>query len=405
MPSFPHEIYMASSSLRITHVQGIFSPEHGGPCFSLANYCRGQVARGHQVSLRVLEGYPGTSPALRLELPVDMQVRPVDPPTRLGASAGLKRLLAADPTPDIYHLHGVWLRAMHYGAVEARRRGRPYVVELMGAYEKHPLRQKWLVKWISRHWFQDALLRRAGCLHVNSLHEARALRELGFRVPIAVIPVGVDTGAIDADDVGEAVPASLGGLGDQPFVLYLARIHPKKGIEMLLRAWAGLQRRFPAHRLVIAGSGDKDYLAACERLAEELRLGESCVWCGQVDDAEKSWLYRHADIYVLPSYSENFGNTVVEALAHATPVVTTVHTPWTGLPEQGCGWIAETNVDALSATLETALDTSKPELERMGDAGRRWVAQHYSLTSVIGQIDRVYAWLLGGVKPDDLLAP
>ena len=405
MPSFPHKIRMAAPSLHVTHVQGIFSPEHGGPCFSLANYCRGQAARGHRVSLRVLDGYPGVSPAMRLEPPVDMQVRSVDPPARLGASAGLKRLLAADPTPDIYHLHGVWLRALHYGAVEARRRGRPYVVELMGAYEKHPLRQKWLVKRISRHWFQDDLLRRAGCLHVNSPHEARALRELGFRVPIAVIPVGVDTGAIDTNSSEIVLPDSIRGIEGQPFVLYLARIHPKKGIEMLLRAWAGLHQKFPAHRLVIAGSGDPDYLSACERLAAELGLEKSCLWAGQISDAEKSWLYRRADVYVLPSYSENFGNTVAEALAHGTPVVTTVHTPWTLLPEQGCGWIAEASVDAIRIALDKALETRPSDLRRMGEAGQRLVAQRYSLASVIGQMDRMYAWLLGGSRPDDMLAP
>ena len=357
------------------------------------------------MSLRVLEGFPNTSPALRLEPPVDVQVRRVDPPARLGASVELKQLLAADPTPDIYHLHGVWLRAMHYGAVEARRRRRPYVVELMGAYEKHPLRQKWLVKWISRHWFQDALLRRAGCLHVNSPHEASALRELGFRVPIAVIPVGVDTSAIDARP-GEANAAqSFPELGGQPYVLYLARIHPKKGPELLLRAWAELKRRFPAHRLVIVGSGDGEYVEACRRLGEDLRLEESCRWIGQVSEAEKSWLYRQAQVYVLPSYSENFGNTVAEALAHGTPVVTTVHTPWTDLPAQGCGWIAEATVDSLCNTLTTALETAPSERQRMGEAGRQLVARQYSMASVITQIDRVYAWLLGGTRPDDILAP
>ena len=276
---------------------------------------------------------------------------------------------------------------------------------MMGAYEKHPLRQKWLVKWISRRWFQDALLRRAGCLHVNSLHEARALRDLGFRVPIAVIPVGVDTDAIGEDDAGAGASGFLRELEERPFVLYLSRIHPKKGIEMLIRAWAKLHRQFPAHRLVIAGSGETEYLSHCERLTKELHVGDSCRWVGQVSDEEKNWLYRHASIYVLPSHSENFGNTVAEALAYATPVVTTVHTPWTALPEQGCGWISETNADALSTVLETALKTPPTELLQMGGAGQKLVARRYSLASVVEQIDRVYGWLLGGSRPDDILAP
>ncbi len=134
-------------------------------------------------------------------------------------------------------------------------------------------------------------------------------------------------------------------------------------------------------------------------------LGESCRWIGQVSEAEKNWLYRQAEVYVLPSYSENFGNTVAEALAHATPVVTTVHTPWTDLPAQGCGWIAEATVDSLCHTLALALETSPFERRRMGEAGRQMVARLYSMASVVNRIDRMYTWLLGGAKPDDILAP
>ncbi len=389
------------SSLRITHVQGIFSPEHGGPTHSLTNYCRAQVALGHHVALRALEGYPHTSPAVRLPPPVDMAVDPVDRPARLGGSAALRRRLRADPTPDVYHLHGAWLRAMHYGATEARRRRRPYVVELMGMYEPWPLRQKWLVKRISRWWYQDTLLRHASCLHVNSRNEARALRALGFRAPIAVIPVGVDTSRVD-----EPFPADGGppdpALAGQPFVLYLARIHAKKGIEMLLQAWAACAREFPDHRLVVAGSGEEDYVARCRRTVEDLGLADRCRWLGPVDDNAKRWLFRQADLYVLPSYSENFGNTVAEALAHGTPVLTTSQTPWTDLPAEGCGWIADATVDALRGRLTEALQASPEERRCMGERGRRLVEQRYSLASVVSQIDRVYAWLLGGPKTEEV---
>ena len=387
-----------SSKLHIAHVQGIFSPEHGGPTYSLANYCRGQVAAGLRVSVRVLEGYPHTTPALRLASPVDMAVCRVGFPSKLGASTELRRRLRQDPTPDIYHLHGVWLLAMHYGAQEARRRRTPYVVELMGAYETYARRQKWLRKWISRKLFQDNLLRRAGCLHAGSANEARDLRALGFRTPIAVIPVGVDTGRI-AGNAGEA----RAGWTDGPFLLYLARLHQKKGIELLLRVWAELAGRYPDYRLMIAGSGAPEYVDHCKRLAEELGIQDRCEWLGQVSESEKSWLYRHADAYVLPTYSENFGNTVAEALAHGTPVITTTQTPWTDLPQQGCGWIAEPTVASLRTAIGEALEASPSRCQGMGAKGRQLVEERYSLASVIERMDRMYGWLLGGPRPDDLL--
>src|SRR5437762_831186 len=121
--------------MHIIRVMGTFSPEHGGPRHSITNYCMGEVERGHRVSLRVLEGFPNTSPAVRLPAPVDMFVGKVEFPPRLGASKELKQKLASDPTPDLYYLHGAWLRCLSYGASEARRRQRPYIVEVMGMYD------------------------------------------------------------------------------------------------------------------------------------------------------------------------------------------------------------------------------------------------------------------------------
>ena len=395
----------ASSALDITHIQGIFSPEHGGPCFSLSNYCRGQVARGHHVRVRVLEGYPHTSPALRLDPPVDWRACRVDAPSRLGASRELRGLLARDPTPDLYHLHGVWLRAMHYGANEARRRDKPYVVELMGAYERYARLQKGLTKQFARWWFQDALLRRAGCLHVNSAKEGQELRELGFRAPIAVIPVGTDTRNVSP--VAEHPPPGAGEierrLGKRPFVLYLARLHRNKGIELLLRAWAEVARQFPNCLLVVAGSGSAEYVEQCRRLADGLQLEDRCLWLGQISEAEKGWLYAHAELYVLPSYSENFGNTVAEALAHGTPVLTTPHTVWTNLPAEGCGWLADTTVESLGGALVSALQTAPAQLRVMGQRGQRLIESHYSLNAVMNHLDRMYRWLLGGPEPTDIL--
>ncbi len=393
------------SQLHIAHVQGIFSPEHGGPTFSLANYCRGQVARGHQVSLRVLEGYPHSSPALRLEPPVDMGVDRVDRPARLGGSAAMRARLRADPTPEIYHLHGVWLRAMHYGAEEARRRGRPYVVELMGAYERYARLQKGLQKRVARWWFQDALLHQASCLHVNSEKEARELRELGFRVPIAVIPVGTDLG--DANDDGGPRPSTdtppHPAITEKRFVLYLARIHRNKGIELLINAWANVEKEFPDYRLVIAGSGTEEYVQACQRMIERGGLADSCLWLGQVSEEGKKWLYRHAECYVLPSYSENFGNTVAEALAAGTPVIITPNTVWTHLPREGCGWLSQTTDDSLTTTLTEALRTDPAQRQSMGRRGRQLIEDRYSSDKVIDQIDRLYRWLLGGPEPTDIL--
>ncbi len=401
--------------MHIAHIQGIFSPEHGGPAQSLTNYGRGQAAAGHRVEVWALEGFPQTSPAIRLPPPVEMRVFSLEAPARLGRSSAMRRAIERAEPSELYHLHGTWLRAMYYGATEARHRKRPYVLELMGMYEPYGLQQKWLQKRITRWWFQDRILHHASCLHVSSRQEGRNLRALGFKAPIATIPVGVvlDPGQpalrVSADE------APWRGVEARPYVLYLARIDAKKGVEVLLQAWACLQasgglcseanspetgfqsqlarRGGSDWKLLIAGTGQSDYVARCKRAAQELGIGESVVWAGQVTEAQKSWAYTHAALYVLPTFSENFGNTVAEALAHETPVVTTTATPWEALVTRRCGWIASPDVSSVAAAMREAMALSARERNEMGKRGRKWVEEEFSLCAVIKKLDQVYRWV------------
>jgi glycosyltransferase involved in cell wall biosynthesis len=469
--------------MKICHVQGIFSPEHGGPAKSLENYCQKQVESGHRVSVWTLEGFPNSSAAIRLPPPVEMHVGRVDPPARLGGSSALRRQLREAESPDIYHLHGAWLRAMYYGAIEARRRQRPYVLELMGMYEPWALRQKRWQKWMVRWWFQDRILREAACLHVNSTQEAEYLRKLGFKAPVAVIPVGVDVAKVEmlpgevacwnkeqipqaktdftgqgpvkyAEDftgqgkqpgeiasqpggliashstgqgfhgptAGEVADRKLHGarepeiqskllreLEGRPFILYLSRIHPKKGLDLLIRAWATVQHtrhstldtRHSDWLLVIAGTGAQSYVDECRQLAAQLGIANQCFWAGHVDELQKSWLFTHARCYVLPTSSENFGNVVAEALAHGTPVITTLHTPWTDLPKHRCGWLINNTESEMSQALNEAMRMDAATRKEMGTNGKELVRRCYSLELVCRNIQAVYEWVLGGeAKPE-----
>ena len=387
--------------MHIAHVQGTFSPEHGGPAYSLANYCRRQVGTGHRVSVWVLEGFPETSPAIRLEPPVEMHVFPVDQPARLGSSAEMRRQLHEAVSPDIYHLHGAWLRAMHYGAVEARRRKLPYMLELMGMYEPWPLRQKWLQKRVARWWFQDRVLQRSSCLHVNSRQEAERVHALGFRSPVAVIPVGVDLDSIPSSEIARPEGSLWQNVDGHPFVLFLSRIHEKKGIEILLQAWAATLHKFPDWLLVVGGTGNESYVARCRRLATELGLDRQCLWAGRLSEREKSWAYAKAGVFVLPTYSENYGNTIAEALAHGTPVITTTETPWIEIPRQECGWVVKPTTEKLIEALEDALKMGPIRLREFGQNGVKWCRAEFSLDIVIRDIESVYQWLLGnGGKPE-----
>lgn len=356
---------------------------------------------GHKVSVWTLEGYPQTSPAIRLPPPVEMHIFQAKWPAKLSRSIEMSRQLRKMSSPDIYHLHGAWLRALHYGAVEARRRRRPCIVEIMGMYEPWQLRQKWLQKRVARWWFQDRILREASCLHVNSAQEATYLRSLGFKPPIAVIPVGVDMEEIVRRKAMLPPDSPWPELGGKPYVLYLSRLHPKKGLDLLIRSWAQVARDFPGWQLVIAGTGTQTYVDACRQLAAQLGVSQQCLWVGHVDELQKSWLFSRAHCYVLPTQSENFGNVVAEALAHGTPVITTRQTPWAVLEKNGCGWIADYMEDEICVALRKALKLDTIARQSMGDRGENLVRSHYSLQSVLEKINAVYTWLLtGGTVPD-----
>jgi len=285
---------------------------------------------------------------------------------------------------------------MHYGAEEARRRRVPYLVEAMGMYESYGLRTKWLRKRLARWWFQDALLERAQCLHVNSRREGEQLRQLGFRNPLAVIPVGVDTAAISSRPVGLTPWPELKGR----FFLFLSRIQEKKGIELLLNAWAKLAQASPDWTLVIGGAGSPEYVAHCRQLAADLGIKTQCKWAGHLTEEAKGWALSHADFFVLPSFSENLGNVVAEALAHGTPVLTTDATPWQEITQRRCGWVTSPTPQALAPALEEAMRHDPRQLKEMGERGRAWCVSHFALDRVLEDLDAVYGWMTGAsAKP------
>ena len=335
-----------------------------------------------------------------------MHVFRPSPPTQLGRSSSLRRGLEQAENPDIYHLHGTWLRAMYYGAVQARKRKLPYVVELMGMYEHWCLRHKWLRKQVARLWFQDRVLRDASCLHVNSFKEAEQLQALGFERPVAVIPVGVNIDLIAERLTTLKEDEWHRKLAQRPFVLYLSRLHPKKGLHLLLHAWAKLPAEFSDWQLVIAGTGEPAYVDSCQQLAAQLGIAGRCYFAGHVDELQKTWLYTNAHCYVLPTYSENFGNAVAEALAHRTPVITTTNTPWSDLRKFECGWQVDCAENDLLRALEESLHMTSTARRSMGENGEQLVRQKYSLTSVAKDMLALYDWLLGnGSEPDCLVHP
>jgi glycosyltransferase involved in cell wall biosynthesis len=215
--------------------------------------------------------------------------------------------------------------------------------------------------------------------------EADAIRSLGFRQPIAVIPNGVelpDNRATTPD--GER----------QRTVLFMSRIHPKKGLLDLIAAWS----RIPVTgwQLIIAGPDEDGYRSVVEKAVARERVAESVRIIGPVAGADKGALLGDSDLFVLPSYSENFGMVVGEALAAGVPVITTSATPWESVRAAKCGWWIPPGVDSLEITLREAMSLPDSERTAMGQRGRSLAESEYSWRSSAEKHCQLYRWLAGG---------
>jgi len=241
-------------------------------------------------------------------------------------------LLAAASSFDILQLNEFWPYPIYVGSQIARRTGIPYVLRPAGSLQSWTLRRtpaKQMKKAAYLAIAGNAIMRNAACIQAASTHEAENILRLRHRGPITVIPNGVDTAQFDGVDASES-EARWPELKDRPVVLFMSRLSAEKGLDILIPAWSELisSAAYKDALLVIAGPDYRGYQAAVEGMIERHALRQSVLLFGMVRGREKASLLRRADVFVLPSYSENFGIVVAEALACGTPVITTTGTPW-----------------------------------------------------------------------------
>jgi glycosyltransferase involved in cell wall biosynthesis len=311
----------------------------------------------------------------------------------LRAPLGFYRTLRADVEsnpPALLHDHGVWLPSNAAAAVVARREGVPLVVSTRGMLTAWALQHHRWKKRLAWFAYQQWVLRQASLFHVTSQEEVDALRDLGFDQAAAVIPNGVPL-----PDGADGLSAST----DEHRALFLSRVHPKKGLPMLIEAWADVAPENWVLELV--GPSEGGHRKELERQVRRAGLEDVIQFSGSVADDEKWDVYRRADLFVLPTYSENFGIVVAEALASGVPVLTTTGTPWKDLEEYDCGWWVEPNPQAIATALRKAVAYDDKTRLAMGRRGRQLVEEKYAWSGVAEKMKVAYQWMLaGGSSPD-----
>jgi glycosyltransferase involved in cell wall biosynthesis len=291
--------------------------------------------------------------------------------------------------PDLTDVQGLWTYISLANWRFHKRTSTPYVITPRGMLDPWARRRSSWKKRIVISWFERAHLAGATCFRVTSPMEARHLRDYGLRRPLAIVPNGVEIPPNQARAPRGDAPRRL---------LFLSRIHPKKGIAYLLRSWDTLHKRYPEWELAIVGPDEVGHTAQMQRYAADMELPR-VLWLDAAEGPKKLSLYRDSDLFVLPTHAENFGLVVAEALAAGLPVVTTTNAPWEGLRTNGCGWWVELDDTSLTSALDHAMSLSDAERLEKGARGRQWMKRDFSWASVGRELNGVYRWILGGGPP------
>jgi glycosyltransferase involved in cell wall biosynthesis len=385
--------------MRILHVVPTYLPatRYGGPIVAVHSLCRALAARGHTVEVFTtsIDGPADTA------VPYDRPVMLDGVKVRYFASRRLRRLAYASALmqslhdeisgADIVHLHSAFLWPTWRAARLSRKSRIPYVVSPRGMLVKTLIASRnRLIKsaWIAL--IERANLEQAAAVHATSALEADEIKKFGWRLRrIAVVPNGVD--AIEQGSRQDAPAADIAALaGREPLVLFFGRLAQVKGLDRLLRAFARTQRG----TLAIVGNDYEGLATGLGEMARQLKIDDRVrIVPRTITDAEKECMFAAARVFVLPSYSESFGNVVLEAMQRGLPVIVT---PEVGaaevVKESGGGLVAGGDAQSLGAAIDR-LTEDAAQSAAMGEAGRRHVSERYGWKSVAARMEALYGEL------------
>lgn len=433
--------------MRILHVVALIQASTGGPAVSVTRLASEQAKLGHVVTLACLD-YQHLGPQVDASGVRVVSVKGnVFAVRGRGWSPEFRRVVMEEAREaDVVHNHGLWMWPNAYAREAAVAAGKPLVISPRGMLEAWSMRRSKLRKAVAWRLFERKNLRSAAMFHATAESEARSIQKVingvsegrcfgGARereqgtvdggqgeVPIVVAPNGVDLPDLENRPGREVIEQRFPQLRGRRWVVFMSRLHPKKGLDLLLRAWAkkhtayGLRHEAgsgwrlaggetetsaaeePVHRdavLVIAGPDLVGYRKEIERMVREMGLQESVVLTSEVRGVEKDALMANADVFVLPSFSENFGIVIAEAMAWGRPVITTTGTPWQEVAKVGAGWWVVPEESEVAGALAEALGMSGEELDAMGAWGRQLVAERYGWRVPAERLLKAYEEVLG----------
>lgn len=409
--------------MKILHVIPSFAPawRFGGPIHALYELTREQVRQGHRVTVFTTD----VDVDGRLDVPlmravdmdgVEVWYFPIRTPWRLSFSPEMGRALRRRVAEfDIVHVHSVFSWPPTVAAFWALRKRVPYIVRPAGSLDPICIAKAYdtplesmrsrAKKWVYFRTFARIELDRASAIHFTTEAERDAARALGLRAPTIVVPLGAKVDPETEAESGSSLCEHLRAANGRKLVLYLSRLDPIKGLELLIAAMGSLARRRDDIALAIAGGGPEAYRRKLEDLVREQGIEARTSFLGPVFGAAKWQLMREAKVFVLPSRHENFGVAVAEAMASGLPVVVSnevnIHRE---ISRAGAGIVTGFSPDEIAAAIERICDDSALA-RQMGERGRELVRDQFSWPQAVANLSRAYEQLIGVQPRPAITAP
>lgn len=362
----------------------------GGPSRSVPILAKGLASIGCEVTLMTLK-----TDDMNTHMLDGSNVKIEILPAGASTSELDKAILAGQY--DIIHAQNLWLPSYHQVAVIARKHGIKYVMTPRGTLEPWSLQQKALKKKIAMWLYQRKDLQKAAGILTTADMEAEHCRDLGLTAPMAIIPNGIDVSEYQCRTAEDAAYV-------RKQIVFLSRIHQKKGVEILVNVWGKLAEEYNDWNVVIAGNGETAYIESLQKMIDSKGLHNCIKIIPPIFGEAKHKLYTESSLFILPSYSENFGMVIAEAMSCGVPAITTTNTPWEQLNAEQLGWCVDLSEENIEKALRAAIKTPANVLFEMGQRSSKYIHDNFLYTSVAKKNLDFYKWILrGNEKPDFVL--
>lgn len=360
------------------HIVQSIATDFGGLGIAALRYAQSLALAGEDVSLYVID-------RKKKELDVNESLGLItiaggERSGFIGKSLALKRYIDKFEF-EFIHIHGTWSPVLAIASYVSLIKNIPLVISPHGCLEPHALLHRGYKKRIAFALYQGWIYRKASMLVATAGQELNSIRALKIKTPVAIIPNGVD-----------CPPSISRSQGEVRKILFLSRIHPIKGLLDLVTAWANVRK--PGWKVVIAGPDEGGHIHEIRKKINSFDLDQDFEFTGLVTGNKKEVLFSEADLFILPTYSENFGIAVAEALARGVPVITTTGAPWADLQTWSCGWWVTPGPQGVSTALIDAMDLSREDLNDMGNRGMQLVHEKYSWTNIGISAVQAYKWII-----------